>query len=77
MDIQYWPRLQKVEAVLPYIGMDLKRWTCEGDESDDIISARTDICLLRTDNGQHSMQVIVLQIGAKVSCLLIDKRQRS
>jgi hypothetical protein len=58
MDTQYWPRLQKAEGVLPYIRTDAtKRWTWEGDESDDNISAKTEIHSLEENNGQDLMKV--------------------
>ena len=78
MDAQYWPRLQKMKAALPYVGSDFKwQWGWEGDESDGIISGRTDIDSWGMDSGKHSMQVIILPTGAKVQYLLIEKRQRS
>jgi hypothetical protein len=50
MDIQYWPRLQK-EGVFPYIRTDFKRWSWEGEQSDDLIIAMTDSHSPGTKNG--------------------------
>ena len=42
MDTRDWPRLHKAGEMLPYIGTDFKRWSWEGDKSDEIINARLD-----------------------------------
>jgi hypothetical protein len=59
MDTLHWPRLQKAGAA-PYIRTDFNQW--EGDQSDDIINARTVTPgpSLGTNNGQHFTQVIML-----------------
>ena len=66
MDIQYWPRLQKAGAVLPCIRTDFKRSTWEGDQSDVIINAKTDIDSLGTNNAQDSRKVIMVPTRVKV-----------
>ena len=55
--MDYWPRLQKAEGVLPYIRTDTKRWTWEGDDSNDNISAKIEIHSLEENNGQDLMKV--------------------
>ena len=37
-----WPRLHKAEGVVPFVSTDFTRWALEGDQSDDIIDARSD-----------------------------------
>jgi len=56
MDAQDWPRLQKVEGVLPYIRTGFK-WPGGGDEDDDNISAETEIHSPGENNEQHLMKV--------------------
>jgi len=70
-----WPRLQKAEGVLPYIRTDINRWTREGDESDDNISAKTEIHSLEENNGQDLMKVKNLSTRVIVRHLLIETRQ--
>jgi hypothetical protein len=59
VNARYWPRLQKAGGVLPYVGTDFKRWTWEGDQSDDIIHAMMDGGAQRTNGGQDFRQVIL------------------
>ena len=73
MDTQYWPRLQKAEGVLPYIRIDIKGWV--GDESDDNISAKTEIHSLEENNERDLMKVKNLRTRVTVRHLLIKKRQ--
>ncbi|KIM72166.1 hypothetical protein PILCRDRAFT_82137, partial [Piloderma croceum F 1598] len=61
MDARYWPHLYKIEGVLPYVATDFKRWTWEGDQSDDIIDESTDSDTPEMISGQHFGQVIILQ----------------
>jgi len=75
MHADYWPRLQKVGGLLPYVRTDFGRWAWEGDQSDDIIiNARTDSCALVTNNGQHSMQVIITPTSARCGQLANGKK---
>lgn len=66
MNARYWPRLYKTPGLLPYVRTDFKRWTWEGDQSDDIINESTDGGKAEEVNGQYFRQVIVLQIN--VTC---------
>ncbi|KAH9485864.1 Protein wos2 [Psilocybe cubensis] len=36
MTARFWPRLQKDVRISPYIGADFRRWTWEGDDSEDV-----------------------------------------
>ena len=54
---RYWPRLQKVEGVLPFIRTDFKQWTWEGDDNDDNILVKTEIHSLGENNRHNFMQV--------------------
>ncbi|KIM72156.1 hypothetical protein PILCRDRAFT_82145, partial [Piloderma croceum F 1598] len=65
MNARYWPRLCKAGGVLPYVRTDFKRWTWEGDQSDDIIDESADYCEPGIISGQHFGQVITLQNNVK------------
>ena len=65
MNARYWPRLYKTGEVLPYIRTDFKRWTWEGDESDDIINECVDNGAPGMISGPHLGQVITLQNSVK------------
>ena len=74
MNARYWPLLYKTKRVLPYIGTDFKRWTWEGDQSDNItsINESTDRGESGMIDGQCFVQVISLQMG----CATITDRKR-
>ena len=67
LDARYWPRLQKAEGLLPYIRTDFKRWTWEGDERRDNISAKAEIHSLGKNNGRHFMKVKTRNPPTKVT----------